>query len=169
MERRFIYLFLGLVGIIAIYYWARGVVMLDPDFGWHIRMGQIILSNGIPATDPFSYSMPSYPVVGHEWLTDILLAWLLPVIGYKGLAGIFTFISLGALVLQWKAVRKQQRQFVFIPFFLSLTTLVFFFGIRPQVISWFFFSLKLFVARDRERFRKWRWWLPVVFLVWANL
>ena len=169
MERRFIYLFLGLVGIIAIYYWARGVVMLDPDFGWHIRMGQIILSNGIPATDPFSYSMPSYPVVGHEWLTDILLAWLLPVIGYKGLAGIFTFISLGALVLQWKAVRKQQRQFVFIPFFLSLTTLVFFFGIRPQVISWFFFSLILFVVRDRERFRKWRWWLPVVFLVWANL
>lgn len=155
--------------MIIIYYLVRGVALLDPDFGWHIRLGQLILSEGVPATDPFSYSMPSYPVVGHEWLTDILLTWLLPIIGYIGLAGIFTFIAFGALVLQWKAAAREQRLFVFIPFFLSLTTLVFFFGIRPQVVSWFFFSLIFFVVRDLEYFRRWQWGLPVVFLVWVNL
>ncbi len=169
MGRRYTYLFLGLVGLMVIYYWLRGAVILDPDYGIHVRMGQVILSKGIPATDTFSYSMPSYPAVDHEWLVDVLFIWLLPIMGYVGLAGVFTFISLGALVLQWKAVARKQRQFVIIPFFLSLTTLVFFFGIRPQVISWFFFSFVLFIVRDFERFRKWRWWLPAVFLVWANL
>lgn len=169
MGRRGGYLFFGLVGIIAIYYWVHGVAVLDPDFGWHIRMGQLILSKGIPATDPFSYTMPSYPFVDHEWLTNVALFWLLSVVGYKGLAGIFTLIVLGALVLQWRAVVKDQRKFIFIPFFLILMVLLFFFGVRPQVISWFFFSLMLFIVRDSGHFRKWRLWLPVVFLVWANL
>lgn len=169
MRRKYIYLFLGLVGIIAIYYWVRAAAFLDPDFGIHMRMGQIILAEGIPARDTLSYSMPSYPAVDHEWLVDILFVWLLPVIGYIGIAGVFTIIAFGALGLQWRAVAKQNRRFIFIPFFLAMTVLGIFFGIRPQVISWFFFSLILFIVRDREHFRKWRWWLPVVFLVWANL
>ena len=169
MGRRYGYLFFGLVGLMVVYYWVRGVVMLDPDFGWHIRMGQLILSKGIPATDPFSYTMPSYPFVAHEWLTDILLVWLLSVIGYAGLAGVFTLIALGAALLQWRALSKQQRQFVFIPLFLIVMVLGIFFGVRPQVISWFFFSFILFIVRDLGHFRKWRLWLPVVFLVWANL
>ncbi len=169
MGRKYTYLFLGLVGIIAIYYWVRGAAVLDPDFGWHIRMGQLILSKGIPATDPFSYTMPSYPFVAHEWLTDILFVRLLSVIGYAGLAVVFTLIVLGAALLQWRALSKQQGQFVFIPFFLTLMALGIFFGVRPQVISWFFFSLILFIVRDLGHFRKWRLWLPLVFLVWANL
>ncbi len=169
MGRRYAYLFFGLVWMIIIYYLVRGAALLDPDFGWHIRMGQLILSKGVPATDPFSYSMPSYPFVDHEWLTNVAFFWLLPVVGYIVLAGIFTFIAFGALVLQWKAVVKGQRLFVFIPFFLSLIVLVFFFGIRPQVISWLFFSLILFVVRDLDNFRRWRWWLPVIFLIWVNL
>lgn len=161
----FILLLLGFLG----YFWLRGANYIDPDFGWHIRMGQLILSKGIPATDPFSYTMPSYPFVDHEWLMNVLLFWLLPVVGYAGLAGIFTLIALGAAILQWRAIAKQQRQLVFIPFFLALMVLGIFFGIRPQVISWFFFSLILFIVRDWENFRKWRLWLPVVFFVWANL
>jgi hypothetical protein len=87
----------------------------DHDFGWHIRMGQLILAKGIPATDPFSYTMPSYPFVDHEWLADILLVQLYPIIGYPGLGVIYTFIAVAALLLQWRVVRINRR-FAFIPF-----------------------------------------------------
>lgn len=157
------------LGIVSIYYWVRAAGYTDPDFGWHLRMGQLILSKGIPATDPFSYTMPSYPFVDHEWLTNILLYRALPIIGHTGLAGVFTLLAFGALILQWIAVAREQRRFIFIPFFLAMVTLVFFFGVRPQVISWFFFSLILFVVRDIGRFLRWRKWLPAVFLTWANL
>ena len=66
--------------------WVRGTFMLDPDFGWHLRMGQIILQTGIPATDPFSYTMQSYPFVDHEWLTNIGFSYLHPLIEIPGLA-----------------------------------------------------------------------------------
>lgn len=169
MGRKYTYLFLGLVGMLVIYYWVAGAVLLDPDFGIHMSMGQIILSGGIPVKDTFSYTMPSYSAVDHEWLLDVLIVWLLPVIGYTGLAGIFTFIVFGALGLQWRGIARQYRQYVFIPFILTLTVLGIFFGVRPQVISWFFFSLILFIVRDWVHFRKWRLWLPVIFLAWANL
>ncbi|MFH1856275.1 MAG: hypothetical protein ABH836_03465, partial [Candidatus Omnitrophota bacterium] len=43
----------------------------DPDMGWHIRNGQDILRWGVPHGDLFSYTMPGYPWVAHEWLTDV--------------------------------------------------------------------------------------------------
>ncbi len=169
MKHKYSNLFIGLVGIGTVFYWLYGAVSLDPDFGWHIRMGQLILSSGIPATDPFSYTMPSYPFVDHEWLTNIFLAWFMPIVGHAGLAGVFVLFAIGAILLQWYAIAKQQRQFGLIPFFLAFAILVGFFGIRPQVISWFFFSLLLFIILDRDRFRRWRFWLPWGFLLWANL
>src|SRR3989344_3712894 len=46
---------------------------LDPDFGWHIKTGQLILEKGIPYQDWYSYTMPNFPWIDHEWLTDILM------------------------------------------------------------------------------------------------
>ncbi len=166
MVRRYIPFFV-LLGVVTIY-WLSSVLFLDPDFGLHIRMGQLILTKGIPATDPFSYTMPSYPVVDHEWLSDVLLVKLYSVVGYAGLGVIFTVIATAALLLQWQIVRAHRR-FAFIPFLLAIVTLYSFFGIRPQVISWFFFSLILVVTADLEKFRNWRMLLPFMFLLWANL
>src|SRR5476651_104309 len=82
-------LFLVLLGL----YWLRGSVILDPDFGWHVRMGQIILSKGIPATDVFSYTMPSFPMVDHEWLTNVFLAFSYPFSHLGGLAVLFSVLA----------------------------------------------------------------------------
>ena len=81
-----------------IYFYYRSNVYLDPDVGWHVRMGQIILHAGIPKTDPFSYTMPSYPFIDHEWLTNILMTILLAKTGMIGVAAFFAFwtaISVG--------------------------------------------------------------------------
>src|SRR4051794_140107 len=80
--------------------WAIGIVYLDPDFGWHLRTGQYILSHGIPKTDPFSYTMPNFPFVDHAWLTDIALFVLNMQVGSAALAGAFALLTTFALWLQ---------------------------------------------------------------------
>src|SRR4051794_34084904 len=44
---------------------------LDPDLGWHLRTGQLILaSHAIPRTDPFSFTRAGAPWVEQEWLSQ---------------------------------------------------------------------------------------------------
>ena len=52
--------------------------VLDPDFGWRLRTGLIILESGIPKLDPYSYTMPDFPFVDHAWGFDTFLAFVYP-------------------------------------------------------------------------------------------
>ncbi|OGE31073.1 hypothetical protein A2631_05345 [Candidatus Daviesbacteria bacterium RIFCSPHIGHO2_01_FULL_44_29] len=140
----------------------KGISTLDPDFGWHLRIGQLILTLGIPQTDPFSYTMPSYHFVDHEWLTDIALAYLYPLIGYVGIAVIFASLTLFALYL---VLGRPKDLFTLSIFTLAALVLIRFQGVRPQVISWFCLALLLRLLNSR----KFRWFIPPLFLIWANL
>src|SRR3989344_2019952 len=79
--------------------WMLGIYRLDPDFGWHLKVGEILLTEGIPATDPFSYTMPSFPWVDHGRVTDMAMAWLYPRVGMTGLAGLAAVVVLAAVVI----------------------------------------------------------------------
>lgn len=43
-------LWITLVLVIGGVFWLRGTIFLDPDFGWHVRMGEEILARGILST-----------------------------------------------------------------------------------------------------------------------
>src|SRR6266480_3296272 len=92
----------------------RGLFLLDPDFGWHVRMGQVILQSGIPRTDPFSYTMPSYPFVDHEWLTNIVIAFLYSHVGMYGLAIIFSLLTVFALAISARFLRTTEATIFFL-------------------------------------------------------
>ncbi len=143
----------------------RGLVLLDPDFGWHIQMGRIILSTGIPKTDPFSYSMPSYPFVDHEWLTNVFMAIGYEKISMIGLAIIFSLLTIIAVatITRWLSTPETKLFFV-----LSITLLFPFAGVRTQVITWFFFSLFLTIS-FQQRWKKYKYILPFLMLLWVNM
>jgi hypothetical protein len=153
-----------------------GYKSLDPDFGWHLTTGRLILEKGIPKTDPFSYTMPSFPFVDHEWLTNTLLAKAYPSIGYFGLAIIASLIaSLAALVSLWDFIFETKKygkikSFLFIiPFLLGVGTLVSFFGVRPQVESWLFLAILTRILTKDSVWKKWRFFVPPLVLLWTNL
>ncbi|HSW96285.1 MAG TPA: hypothetical protein VLF89_00515 [Candidatus Saccharimonadales bacterium] len=138
---------------------------LDPDFGWHLRMGQVILAHGVPHTDPFSYTMPSYPFVDHEWLTNVFIATVYPLIGIIGLIILFTSLAYIALLLQCSMSLKKA---MLIPLILCIGALSSYMGVRPQVISWVLFSLLLRILLYKRAWRKFRFFLPLLFLFWVN-
>lgn len=145
---------------------------LDPDFGWHLKMGELISLNGIPKIDPFSYSMPSFPFIDHEWLTNLLIYKLYGLVGYLGLSVIYSFLAFLAIFLSINNLPEKFKLkdclFASGLLILSSAVIVPFFGVRPQIISWVFLALliKIIVGSG---WKKWSVFLPVLFLFWTNL
>lgn len=163
MSKRFL---LALIFIIFfILFFIQSSVILDPDFGWHLRMGNYILTYGIPKTDPFSYTMPSYPFIDHEWLSNVLIAKLYALGGIPVLSALFSVIATAALFLPLLVAPKR---WLSIPIVLTGFSLLELSGIRNQEVSWLFFSVILVIVFSKH-YLKLRYFLPIIFLMWANL
>jgi hypothetical protein len=157
------FLILLTLGIAA---FIRGIIFLDPDFGWHLRTGELILQKGISFTDPFSYTMPSYHFVDHEWLSNVLMAIGYKSIGIYGLALIFALIFVAALFL---VIPKQFKNYAALPLALCGGLVLGFVGIRVQVVTLFFLALLLRIIFDDNLWRKWKYAIPLLFIFWVNL
>lgn len=144
----------------------KAFYMLDPDFGWHIKMGELILSSGIPATDPFSYTMSSFPFVDHEWGINILMYLIYENLGWVFMSVLFALVTILAILIPLGGSLKKYSLF---PFILAGGSILFFAGIRPQVITWLFFSVLVTILLRNKYYKKFRLTLPIFFLFWANI
>jgi hypothetical protein len=155
-----------LMGGLWLMFWIVGVYRLDPDFGWHVRIGQMIRDRGIPKTDPFSYTMPSFRWVDHGLGSDVLLGYLYPVWGSWGLAALFATL----VVMVWVVVVPGNlRKWALIPVLLSAAVLSMRSGVRPQVQDWLYLAIILRWWEERRWWKKWRGLVPVFFGYWANM
>lgn len=161
--------------LILLFVWCiffiRGLFFLDPDFGFHLRMGQMIMEQGIPLTDPFSYTMSGFPDIDEAWLLDVGIALLYPHVGMGGLVILFSFLTLGSLLIvqdiaQSGNAREGAHHIVLL---LCSSVLLVFSGVRPQVISWFFLAVVLRIILDPHWNRYGRFFLPLIFVLWSNL
>lgn len=157
------YLLAFFVGLIFAWSASRWI---DPDFGWHYRLGQIITFSGIPSNNPFSYTMPSYPFVDHEWFINVLYFKLYELAGYQTLGVLHALAAIAAPLLALSTQAKSKYWFV--PFVLVLTCFTLRFGIRPQVFSWFFMGVFVKIFYDQRRWDKLKWFFPPLMLIWAN-
>lgn len=139
---------------------------LDPDFGWHLRLGEIIVEKGVSYTDPFSYTMPSFPFIDHEWLTNLIIAKLYHSIGYELLTILFILIALLALIIQLLYFRNKFSILILI---LAGGALLNFVGLRPQVISWFLTSILALIFFDKALWNRGKYLLPIIIALWVNL
>jgi hypothetical protein len=141
---------------------------LDPDFGWHLKTGELILQRGVPKVDWYSFTMPDFPWIDHEWLTDVLIYKIYSFFGFKFLLVLFLAISILAIFLQINF-----EKFWYSIFLISLGYLSCFFylGVRPQIITWLFLSilLKILDSFLRKKRQKIIFAFPALFLIWVNL
>jgi hypothetical protein len=162
--------------LIFLFFFINGVLSLDPDFGWHLTSGRLTLIRGVAKTDPFSYTMPSFPFVDHEWLTNVLIAKTYPLIGKVGLSLICAAIATAAILISlWEPIfgktkETKIRKFLYlIPSLLGAGTLISFFGVRPQVESWLLLAVLVRVITSDYLWKKFRFFIPLLILLWTNL
>jgi hypothetical protein len=152
--------------LVLVIFTAKGAIFLDPDFGWHLKMGEYITLNGIPKSDPFSYTMPSFHFIDHEWAANFLIFHAYNTFGYNFLALVFsTFAITSPLII----LPKQKPVYILPILIIAYGILLSYTGIRPQVLSWFFIALFLKVILNKGLYQKYGFFLPLLILVWTNL
>jgi hypothetical protein len=52
----------------------RERAFLDPGSLWHVKVGELILADGLPRTDPFTYTFAGRPWVPQQWLAEVGMA-----------------------------------------------------------------------------------------------
>lgn len=147
----------------------------DPDVWWHLRTGQWIAQQGaVPHIDHFSSFGLGQHWVAYSWLFEILIYRLFE---YLGLIGLVLFqVVLGiavAAAIHLLIVRRARLSFA-AEIVLTATALVCLKPLmtpRPWLFSILFFTLELaIILRFREsKNQRVLWWLPLLFLVWANI
>jgi len=163
--------------LVVLVFWLKGRFFLDPDFGWHLKMGQLIISSGIPQTDPFSYTMSSFPFIDHNWFSNVFIAIFFPFIGMVGLALIYALMGFWVLNffpltnITFKKTSETKKEFWSFKIgllLLSAVAVLPFAGVRPQLESWLLISVLLAVLFDLPE-KRFRYLLPWLFLIWVNL
>ena len=71
---------------------------LDPDMWWHLRTGEVILAEGIPTHDVFSFTVPEHEWVTHEWGSQVFM-WLVYLVG--GLPALIVVFALLIALTFW--------------------------------------------------------------------
>jgi len=140
----------------------------DPDTFWHFAAGELILRQGIPHADPFSWSVPGARWVSHEWGYEVLIAAARRAGGYPGAVAVHALL---AAVLAFSVFRLARASgasgggaagCALLAALLLLPVLV----LRPQVASYALFAWWL--GRLAEGRVRWAEGTALAAL-WANL
>ncbi len=88
------------LGVFAVIAGHGGAVLHDPDTYLHIAVGRWILAHGaVPHHGIFSGTMAQAPWVAHEWLGEVVLAWLFDAFGWTGLVAVTAFCVAAAVAM----------------------------------------------------------------------
>lgn len=143
----------------------------DPDFWWHLRIGQWMAANGqLPAHDIFTFTVPNHVWTDHEYLTEILMWLTYSTAGLAVLCVAFGLVTWAGFWLIYLQVRR--RPFVIVGVGLALAAIAGapIWGPRAQMITFFFSCLELFWLQaylsGRSRALQ---FFPLVMVLWANL
>ena len=143
----------------------------DPDFWWHIRIGEWMVQNGrLPSTDIFTYTVSNHAWTDHEYLTEILM-WL--VYNSTGLVGISIAFGIVTWIGWWFVYRRAPNApFVVVGLGLALGAVAGdpIWGPRAQMITFAFSSLEMYWIQTylsgRSRSLT---YFPLLMVAWANL
>lgn len=148
--------------------------VLDPDIWWHLKVGDWIIDHGaVPHTGILSRTAANRPWVAYSWGYEILMsrayAWF-SLIGI-GLYGVLLTLAV-AYSVYWM-LRRLACDFWLACAGTGIVCSAFLFNGMPRP---FFFSITLFAVTltllleaNRSGQIKSLYWLPLIFLLWANL
>jgi hypothetical protein len=144
----------------------------DPDFFWHLKVGQWILQHGtVPHHDLFTYTVPDHAFITHEWLSEVVMAALVGIAGLAGVSlyfGLFTWLGFVGLLA---SMRRVNYLIAGLALFVGVAAANPVLGPRTQMET---FSLAIGLIWLCRRYedtgdRRWLYPIPAAFILWVNL
>lgn len=150
---------------------------LDPDLGWHLRLGQDIDRQGqVPHFNQYNLLLENARWVDHEWLANWLSYKIYDLAGFFSLALVFAGLAVLVWLILFIIINKYYLKYRYVPaqglllaygLYAASPSL----GIRIQELTLLGLVLLLFILKAYELKKNPKillWCLPL-FWLWANL
>lgn len=143
------------------------------DTGFHLAAGKWILTNlSVPDKDTFTYTVNQNNYLDIQWLYQVIIYFFYSVFNYAGLT-----IFNSAVIISVFYILLRRMNLYGVPVFLSLLLLLtavlsmqLRFGYRPEIVTWLFMLLLLYILDRYYYFNKNNLYLlPVIILLWVNM
>ena len=163
--------FLAFIGGFSFY---TKLCVIDNDIWWHLKVGDWILEHfAVPHTGILSRTAADRPWVAYSWGYEVLMSLAYRWGGILGIGLYGTFLTIAVAFAIFWMLRRLSRRFWPALLLAAVTCWAFLFYGMPRPV---YFSITLFcvvLALLLEANRTGRieplYWLPLIFLVWANL
>lgn len=170
----------------------------DPDLWGHVQYGRDWLAHGFHSTATYSYTAEGYRWINHENLAELTVAAGIDTFGPIGMLIAKCLAGMGVIgLIMWRAKRAGLGLItICVTALLVSINLTYFWPMRPQLLTWFCFTLLLAllswcfqgwegrgwlhwlepnrdgsesIGPQYSRFRlRFLWLAPVILCVWAN-
>jgi type II secretory pathway pseudopilin PulG len=148
--------------------------VLDLDIWWHLKVGDWIIEHlAVPHTGILSRTAANRPWVAYSWGYEVLLSRAYAWFGLLGMGILGTFLTLAVAYAIYWMLRRLSGRFWTACVLTGVVCSAFLFNGMPRP---FFFSMVLFaialtllLEANRSGRGQALYWLPPIFLLWANL
>jgi hypothetical protein len=150
---------------------------LDPDFGWHLKMGeQTWQTRAVPDINHEDYTLLGTHWVDYEWLSDLFIYLVYHNLGYIALSIAYALLMVIALIVQLQFTRKlfleddRGLSLVLILQAGGLYACLPHLGVRVQeitVLMLLVLSIIIYLYNKNKDYRILFWLLPL-FIFWAS-
>jgi len=150
---------------------------LDPDLGWHLKVGEDIVREGqVPHLNYYNYTLEGKTWVDHEWLLNVITFWLYNNFSNIGLNIFFALIIIAALLVLHLSLKNGNSDHpgnvLLTVVFLILGVLAMspHLGVRMQEIAPLSLVLLYAILSNFNNKRNYRvlFWLIPLFYFWAS-
>jgi hypothetical protein len=142
------------------------------DLGRHLLVGKIILETfGVPTTNLFSYTHPTFPFQNHHFLSEVIFFIVHSFFGNNGLQVLAVCVIFAAFgMVFFYAARKYSFWAASFLSFFYLGVLFERTDIRPELFSFFFLALFVVILfQHREKSTRLLYILPFLSFLWVNV
>lgn len=142
---------------------ACGLTPMQTDTWWQLRAGQDMWQSGrVMLTDVYSHTMYGAYWVNHEWLAELLYYAMYRLGGLPLVTLFAAALIVGGWAISWTLTKGPVRD-AFLICALALVPAATWWEPRPHAFSLLFIPASVALIARRKYF-----WLPPIFLVWAN-
>ena len=146
----------------------------DPGSLWHVQVGELILTQGFPHTDPFTYTFEGRTWIPQQWGAEVLMALAHRAGGLDTLLLGFAALVAGLFTLIFRQATQSGMSPVLAGLVVGTSLFVgaFHYFVRPHMFTIAFLGWTMMCVIDFERGRCGPWRLAALiplYVVWTNL
>jgi hypothetical protein len=152
----------------------RSNFLRDPGTFWHIKTGELILSDGFIDTEPYTFTFAGTWWIPYQWLGEVVMALVHRVGGFDAL--LLGAVTIIASVFAWLAMRLLNTGLhpiaVGTIVLIGLAASSSHFHVRPHLFTIAGMAITMSVLVDVEAGRlrvSCLWWLVPLFVIWTNI